>query len=39
MLSKAFKTSPKLLIHSTSFCPSFTLPCLAWILMPEEGLK
>jgi hypothetical protein len=39
MLSKAFITSPKPLIHSRSFCASLTFPCLAWILIPLEGLK
>jgi hypothetical protein len=38
-LSRAFMTSPNPLIHSTSFVPSFTFPCLAWILIPDDGLK
>jgi hypothetical protein len=38
-LSRAFSTSPKPLIHSISFIASLTFPCLAWIFMPEDGLK
>ena len=39
MLSSAFITSPKPLIHSKSFCASLTFPCRAWMLIPLEGLK
>jgi hypothetical protein len=39
MLSNAFMTSPNPLIHSKSFSFSFTFPCRAWMLIPDDGLK